>query len=77
MFILKVDHEIDLQLIQTRDSSTVDVQPFDNNRNIYDNGLPWFNILLLLSLQYHSIISAWLITYFENMAFKQEFVIIK
>nr|WP_295973441.1 GNAT family protein [uncultured Bacillus sp.] len=67
MFTLKVDHEIELQLLQIQDSSEL-FQLVDRNRAHLRKWLPWVDSLTN-SLQYHTIIPAWLKQYADNNGF--------
>jgi ribosomal-protein-serine acetyltransferase len=68
MFTLKVDHEIDLRLLQIHDSSQL-FQLVDKNRKHLRQWLPWVDSITS-SVQYHSIIFAWLSQYSDNNGFQ-------
>lgn len=68
MFTLKVDNEINLQLLQPQDSSEL-FRLVDKNRKHLRKWLPWVDNITS-SLQYHSIIPSWLKQYADNNGFQ-------
>ena len=68
MFTLKVDHEIELQLLQIKDSSEL-FQLVQRNRAHLRRWLPWVDSMVS-SLQYKTIIPEWLKQYRDNNGFQ-------
>jgi ribosomal-protein-serine acetyltransferase len=67
MFTLKVDHEIELQLLQIQDSTEL-FQLVQRNRSHLRKWLPWVDSMVS-SLQYQTIIPEWLKQYANNNGF--------
>lgn len=68
MFSIKVDHEIELQLLQIHDSVEL-FQLVDHNRGHLRTWLPWVDNITSPH-QYHNIISSWLKQYYNNNGFQ-------
>ena len=64
MFTLKVDHEIELQLLQIKDSSEL-FELVQRNRDSLRRWLPWVDSMVP-TLQYKTIIPEWLKQYRDN-----------
>jgi ribosomal-protein-serine acetyltransferase len=67
MLTLKIDHELELKLIQIQDSSEL-FQLVDHNRAHLRQWLPWVDSMTS-SLQYHSIILSWIKQYRDHNGF--------
>ncbi|PLR81206.1 RimJ/RimL family protein N-acetyltransferase [Bacillus canaveralius] len=67
MFSLKVNQEIELQLLQLRDAEEL-YQLVDSNRRHLRQWLPWVDSMNS-PLQYHSIIPMWLKQFADNNGF--------
>lgn len=68
MLSIKVDHEIDLQLIQIHDGAEL-FQLVDYNRVHLRKWLPWVDSITS-PVQYRNIISTWLRQYYNNNGFQ-------
>jgi ribosomal-protein-serine acetyltransferase len=68
MFSIKVDHEIELKLLQIHDSVEL-FQLVDNNRFHLRKWLPWVDNITS-PYQYNNLISSWLKQYYSNNGFQ-------